>query len=77
MVEKCANPRCGSAFTYFRRGRLYVFDLRSQSAKSEWQSTRLEHYWLCAACSAEMEIVAEGNGIVLRRRVSSDNAAAA
>ncbi len=76
MVEKCANPNCESQLTYFRRGKLYVFDPRAHSAKSEWQATRLQHYWLCAACSAEMEIVVDGNGVALRRRIPAGSAAA-
>ncbi len=70
MIEKCANPRCGSAFTYFRQGRLYKVDPRD--TRSERRGVKVQHYWLCGACAERMEIVVGGNGIVLRLRAPSD-----
>lgn len=74
MVNKCANPNCSSAFTYFRQGRLYVIDPRSRQTAAPWPATKLEYYWLCGECAAHVEIVADGDAITLCERVRSNAA---
>lgn len=51
MVNQCANPECGKPLHYLREGRVYVFDVtRYVSAPAE-KARRMEHFWLCGACS--------------------------
>lgn len=52
MVNHCANPQCCKPLHYLRDGRVYVFDVtRPLGANSERTARRMEHFWLCGACS--------------------------
>jgi hypothetical protein len=52
MVNHCANPQCCKPLHYLREGRVYVFDVtRPASGNSERTARRMEHFWLCGACS--------------------------
>jgi hypothetical protein len=52
MVSHCANPKCAKPLHYLREGRIFVFDVAGVIADAEGKrSRRLEHFWLCGACS--------------------------
>ena len=51
MVNHCANPQCCKPLHYLREGRVYVFDVTRPAAAGERMPRRMEHFWLCGACS--------------------------
>jgi hypothetical protein len=52
MVNHCANPQCCKPLHYLREGRVYVFDVtQAVSGNTERTTRRMEHFWLCGACS--------------------------
>lgn len=52
MVNHCANPQCCKPLHYLREGRVYVFDVtQPSSGNGERSARRMEHFWLCGACS--------------------------
>jgi hypothetical protein len=52
MVNHCANPECCKPLHYLREGRVYVFDVtRTVTGNGERTTRRMEHFWLCGACS--------------------------
>ena len=71
MVSQCANPKCGKPLHYLREGRIFVFDVSRGTADGSGKRTRrLEHFWLCGACSESlaMEQSPDGVRMVARRR---------
>ena len=60
MVNKCANPTCGKPLHYLREGRVFVFDADSGSDRA---IHRMEHYWLCGACSETLRLEKTGQGV--------------
>jgi len=71
MVSKCANPGCDARLHYFREGRLYQFENRSETTDS-WRpdagsgaSVRhVRNYWLCGPCSARLALTfTPGKGV--------------
>ncbi len=72
MVNNCANPECAKPLHYLREGRVFVFDVQDQSVKSNGEKGhRLEHYWLCGACSQQFMVQREGEkGVRLVPRLS-------
>lgn len=63
MVSKCANPACSAPFHYFRAGKLFRVDTMSAESRqpgpqlvATTRPHRVEHYWLCGACSATMTL---------------------
>lgn len=68
MLAKCANPFCDEAFRYLRDGKLFLLDMPRRAGKAEKPGTvgrNLEHFWLCARCSASMTVVANESGAVV------------
>lgn len=62
MITKCANPLCDRPFRYFRGGKLFLFDVGSNTRSAGLDSTdgtvhKLEYFWLCEVCSATMTLV--------------------
>lgn len=49
MVSHCANPGCRVPFLYLRDGRLFAVPQKNSPA-------RIEYFWLCGDCAAEMEL---------------------
>ena len=74
MVNNCANPKCDKPLHYLREGRVFVFEVqddRSGKITGSKQSHRIEHYWLCGACSRLFVIEYErGKGVRLMPRLS-------
>lgn len=74
MVSKCANPECSTPFQYFREGKLFQVDIGSLAggppAVPQLASTkkfhRVEHYWLCGACSPKLTLAYDpATGVVI------------
>lgn len=59
MVDRCANPKCGKPLQYLREGRMYIF----AAGGGGHQSSRVEHYWLCGACSEKLILVQDALGV--------------
>jgi hypothetical protein len=60
VIQKCANPECGSEFLYASRGRLFAYEIRHPSAPcrdvlSPICEMKRSHaavcFWLCELCS--------------------------
>ncbi len=66
MVQRCVNPACREPFRYFRSGKIYRFDPRDAVCPriAQDQQQRVEHFWLCARCSAKLSLVRLPNGAV-------------
>lgn len=60
MVNNCANPKCAKPLHYLREGRIFVFDVESDSSKP---IHRMEHFWLCGVCAQTMRLEKTGLGI--------------
>jgi hypothetical protein len=61
MVSKCANPRCGTDFKYFRDGRIYEFAVGGQGAcntltEAPAKGARRELFWLCQDCAQSLTL---------------------
>lgn len=68
MLNNCANPQCAKPLHYLREGRIFVFDV---TAEAGTVPRRLEHYWLCGACSERFLIEREkGSSVRLVPRIS-------
>ncbi|HEX4006016.1 MAG TPA: hypothetical protein VHX60_07560 [Acidobacteriaceae bacterium] len=69
MVSNCANPKCAKPLHYLRDGRIFVFDVQDKMVAATGKRTRrIEHFWLCGACSQTMAMQqsTEGVHVVLR-----------
>lgn len=59
MLYKCANESCNAPFRRLREGKLFQVeteyfsghDVPRHAARKGRPSRRVEHYWLCDACS--------------------------
>lgn len=70
MLSKCANPVCSNIFRYFREGKLYLVDSKTQSSKSRV----LEYFWLCSSCCREMTIrIDDDRAVTIFRGNSHDS----
>lgn len=69
MLTKCANPACNTPFHYLREGRLFRFDSTAVPGpmllKGRKPARRVEHFWLCGPCSAELTIAYDREAGVL------------
>jgi hypothetical protein len=66
MVSNCANPKCAKPLHYLRDGRIFVFDVQDSIATSTGKRTRrVEHFWLCGACSQTMAMHQSTDGVHL------------
>jgi len=66
MVSKCANPTCSAPFLYLRDGRLFRVEVEAagpQPLGERRPARRLEHFWLCGACSGLFTLTVD-NGAV-------------
>lgn len=69
MVKNCANPNCGKPLRYLREGRIFVFETKDGDTNGSVR--RMEHFWLCGACSRtfRLEKTREGVQAVMKRAV--------
>ena len=63
MLSKCANPGCPAPFLYLHQGRLFRFDIGSDSRAGQsklhtaQQTARnLEFFWLCDQCASKLTL---------------------
>jgi hypothetical protein len=71
MLSKCANPACSNLFLYLHQGKLFRLDTNTLRLEGESSSRkkrpRIEYFWLCDNCAAEMTVVfRKGKGVVVR-----------
>jgi hypothetical protein len=79
MLAKCANPSCSTPLVYLREGKIFMMESpQSQTDKDgaivsrPRPSNRVEHFWLCGPCAAQMTLTYDRQrGIeVVRKGVS-------
>jgi hypothetical protein len=59
MLHKCANQACSTPFRRLREGKLFQVETEyfgangpaAESSRKTRSGRRIEHYWLCDACS--------------------------
>ncbi|HKV93203.1 MAG TPA: hypothetical protein VJW20_11710 [Candidatus Angelobacter sp.] len=61
MLSKCANPSCSNRLVYLREGKIFMMEAAGPSQAEPAThlpkaSNRIEHFWLCGDCSAEMTL---------------------
>jgi hypothetical protein len=62
MLSKCANPGCPATFLYLHQGKLFRLDTtveilaRSPVREMTKASRRIEFFWLCNQCAAELTL---------------------
>jgi hypothetical protein len=63
MLAKCANPSCSTPLVYLREGKIFMVEsAQSQTDKDgailirPRSSKRVEHFWLCGPCAAQMTL---------------------
>lgn len=62
MLAKCANPSCSTPLVYLREGKIFIMErlapaqVRPAGPVLVKPSNRVEHFWLCGPCSAELTI---------------------
>ena len=60
MLSKCANPACSKPFRYLRDGKVFEIDSTKESQLASGDTKpvrRVEFFWLCGECSAELTLV--------------------
>lgn len=63
MLSKCANPNCSTPLVYLREGKIFMMDhsshgpIRAEGPMLVKPGNRVEHFWLCGPCSAELTIL--------------------
>jgi hypothetical protein len=63
MLNKCANPSCSTRLVYLREGKIFMMEQPQEAQPAGTLETkksppvRVEHFWLCGPCSAEMTLV--------------------
>lgn len=60
MLSKCANPSCSTPLVYLREGKIFRMEQApgpQPLSGDQIPATRVEHFWLCGPCSAEMTVV--------------------
>jgi hypothetical protein len=73
MLYKCANESCNAPFRRLREGKLFQVETEffvgressSTSGRKGRPSRRVEHYWLCDACSPFVTLTFDrGRGVI-------------
>jgi len=83
MLSKCANPSCSTPLIYLREGKIFMMDHSplQQMAMSGFAQikagSRVEHFWLCGPCSAELTVTYDpGTGVAVVPKTRVQRAAA-
>lgn len=83
MLSKCANPGCSTPLIYLREGKLFTVDqsagaqVRREGPVLVKPGTRVEHFWLCGACSLEMTLAYDReSGVIVIRKPKMQKAVA-
>jgi len=72
VLSKCANPACHAAFRFLHEGKLFAMDveLDPDSSPGAKHLRRVEFFWLCDSCCAEMTLrLDKTTGIVTTERL--------
>ena len=58
MLSKCANPSCSTPLVYLREGKIFMLEAAqpSQQPPEKKSVNRVEHFWLCGPCSAQLTL---------------------
>ena len=73
MLHKCANESCNTPFRRLREGKLFQVETEyftgrtsaANTARKARPSRRIEHYWLCDACSPFVTLTFDqGRGVI-------------
>ena len=66
MLSKCANPGCRNSFLYLHEGKLFRMHTdatqsglssgNNVNAEAKKPTRRVEYYWLCQRCAAQMTL---------------------
>jgi len=64
MLAKCANPTCSTPLVYLREGKIFMVEApKAQKSPDDDRvvampkaANRVEHFWLCGPCSAQMTL---------------------
>jgi hypothetical protein len=77
VLSKCANPECSTPLIYLREGKIFMMDqnshgqVRPEGPVLVKEKNRVEHFWLCGPCSAQLTIAYDrekGVKVVPKRR---------
>ena len=65
MLSKCANPSCSTPLVYLREGKVFMVENSAQTGnavkiKETPPIKRVEHFWLCGPCSANLTLTYDG-----------------
>lgn len=68
MLSKCTNPKCSRLFHYLHEGKLFRLDVSTGriGAYADYKEpgSRVEFFWLCDSCAADMTVVfTAGRGV--------------
>jgi hypothetical protein len=63
-MSTCANPRCAKPLHSLREGRIFIFEAPGDGVGDDGNPLqRIEHCWLCGACSQRMTMKQFPEGI--------------
>ena len=78
MLAKCANPSCSTPLIYLREGKIFMIesphtDKDGVTHIRPKSPNRVEHFWLCGLCAAQMTLTYDRQrGVeVVRKDVST------
>jgi hypothetical protein len=76
MLSKCANPGCFAPFLYLHQGKLFRLDMEiggvegqllGADAAPKQTTRRIEFFWLCDDCAANMTLIfKKGAGVATK-----------
>lgn len=75
MLNCCANPTCKKPLHYLREGRIFIFEVPTNTVTPEGKKHRaIEHYWLCGDCDPLMLLEhSDRSGVSVRMRKNVAN----
>jgi hypothetical protein len=85
MLAKCANPTCSTPLVYLREGKVFMVEnpveprvhLHGPVLAKPKPAGRVEHFWLCGPCSAEMTLAYDPiKGVAITPKTTKRAAAA-
>jgi hypothetical protein len=83
MLSKCANPACSASFLYLHSGRLFHLEIAVEQDTAQLPATdhrtklpvrRLEYFWLCPKCCAQMTLTTDRSGKLIIKHLAVANA---
>ena len=80
MLAKCANPSCSTPLVYLREGKIFMVESPQSRTDKDGAipirpkpPNRVEHFWLCGPCAAQLTLTYDRQrGVeVVRKGVST------